>query len=137
MRNIMNLVAQAIEREFAPTDLTNAQWLPLFKLYIGHATTAFELARECNLDAGVTTRLLHRLEAKGLCERQRSESDRRVVHIALTDAGTRTAEGIPAVLCQVQNAHLAGFSTEEFKTLQHLLRRILDNAKSINAEHPP
>lgn len=136
MRNIMNLVAQAIEREFAPTDLTNAQWLPLFKLYIGHATTAAELARECNLDAGATTRLLDRLEAKGLCQRQRSESDRRVVHIALTDAGTLAAQGIPAVLCQVQNAHLDGFSTEEFKTLQHLLRRILDNAQSINAAHP-
>jgi DNA-binding MarR family transcriptional regulator len=132
MRNIMNLVAQAIEREFGPTDLTNAQWLPLFKLYIGSATTAAELARECNLDAGATTRLLDRLEAKGLCERRRSESDRRVVHIALTEAGTRTAEGIPAVLCEVQNAHLQGFSAEEFETLKSLLRRILDNAKTLN-----
>ncbi len=132
MRSIMNLIGQSIEREFAPTDLTNAQWLPLFKLYIGHASTAAELARECNLDAGSTTRLLDRLEAKGLCERKRSESDRRVVHIALTEAGLRTAEGIPAVLCQVQNTHLQGFSLEEFETLKGLLRRILDNARTLN-----
>ena len=135
MRNILNLVAQAIEREFAPTELTNAQWMPLFKLYMGRANTAAELARECNLDAGATTRLLDRMEAKGLCERKRSESDRRVVHIALTEAGTRAAEGIPAVLCQVQNTHLQGFSPEEFETLKGLLRRILDNARALNAAH--
>ena len=135
MRNILNLVAHAIDREFAPTELTNAQWLPLFKLYMGRANTAAELARECNLDAGATTRLLDRLEAKGLCERKRSESDRRVVHIALTEAGTRAAEGIPAVLCEVQNTHLAGFSVEEFETLKGLLRRILDNARALNAAH--
>ena len=102
---------------------------------MGRANTAAELARECNLDAGATTRLLDRLEAKGLCERKRSESDRRVVHIALTEAGTRAAEGIPAVLCEVQNTHLAGFSVEEFETLKGLLRRILDNARALNAVH--
>lgn len=135
MRNILNLVAQAIEREFAPTELTNAQWMPLFKLYMGRANTAAELARECNLDAGSTTRLLDRMEAKGLCVRKRSESDRRVVHIALTEAGTRAAEGIPAVLCQVQNTHLQGFSTKEFETLKGLLRRILDNAITLHGAH--
>ncbi len=137
MRNILNLLAHAIEREFAPTDLTNAQWMPLFMLCAGRAHTAAELARECNLDAGATTRLLDRMEAKGLCERKRSASDRRVVHIALTEAGIRAAEAIPAVLCEVQNAHLEGFSPEEFDTLKGLLRRILTNAKALNTADIP
>ena len=76
------------------------------------------------------TRLLDRLEAKGLCRRVRSVADRRVVNIELTEQGEEVASGIPAVLCKVQNAHLTGFSNEEFEMLKSLLRRILDNAKA-------
>jgi DNA-binding MarR family transcriptional regulator len=91
-----------------------------------------ELARVCNLDAGAMTRLLDRLEAKGLCKRVRSETDRRVVNIELTAAGTQAASDIPEILSGVQNAHLVGFSADEFETLRSYLRRILNNAKSIS-----
>ncbi len=131
MRQILNRVAHEIERQLAHTDLTNAQWIPLFKLYSGHATTVAELARECNLDAGAMTRMLDRLEAKGLCKRVRSESDRRVVNIEITPAGSQAASDIPEILSGVQNAHLAGFNVEEFETLREYLRRILNNAQSI------
>jgi DNA-binding MarR family transcriptional regulator len=131
MRQILNRVAQEIERQLAHTDLTNAQWVPLFKLYRREVSTVAELARACNLDAGAMTRMLDRLEAKGLCKRVRSETDRRVVHIELTDAGRRAASDIPEILSGVQNAHLAGFSAEEFETLRDYLRRMLHNAQSI------
>ncbi|OYU44738.1 MAG: MarR family transcriptional regulator [Burkholderiales bacterium PBB4] len=137
MRSILSHLSLAIEHELAPTELTHAQWLPLFKLFIGKASTAAELARECRLDAGATTRMLDRMEAKGLCARTRSQEDRRVVHLALTPAGERAAQGIPAVLSKVQNAHLAGFSTEEFELLKVFLRRILDNAQALNAPAAP
>jgi DNA-binding MarR family transcriptional regulator len=131
MRQILNRVAHEIERQLAHTDLTNAQWIPLFKLYSGQASTVAELARGCHLDAGAMTRMLDRLEAKGLCKRVRSETDRRVVHIELTPAGSKAASDIPEILSGVQNAHLAGFSAEEFETLRDYLRRILQNAQSI------
>jgi DNA-binding MarR family transcriptional regulator len=131
MRQIINVVGQEIERQLAPADLTNAQWIPLFKLFRKQASTAAELARACHLDAGAMTRMLDRLEAKGLCRRVRSDTDRRVIHLELTDAGSLAAQGIPAVLCQVQNAHLAGFTLDEFETLKGYLRRILGNAESL------
>ena len=129
MRRILTLVTQEIERQFESSDLTNAQWVPLLKLYMHQASTVAELARECHLDAGAMTRLLDRLEAKGLCRRVRSVEDRRVVNIELTDEGREAAKGIPGVLCQIQNAHLAGFSVEEFQTLKGFLHRILNNAQ--------
>ena len=130
MRQILGTVAHEVERQLAHTDLTNAQWVPLYKLYIGSATTVAELARQSNLDAGAMTRLLDRLEAKNLCKRVRSEEDRRVVNITLTEAGKQAAQEIPQVLSRVQNAHLAGFSAEEFEALKGYLRRILNNAKT-------
>lgn len=130
MRRVLALAAQEVERQLETSDLTNAQWVPLFKLSIGKLSTVAELARECHLDGGAMTRLLDRLEAKGLCRRVRSLADRRVVNIELTEAGRAAAEGIPAVLSRVQNAHLAGFSVEEFETLKGFLRRILGNAQN-------
>jgi DNA-binding MarR family transcriptional regulator len=100
---------------------------------MGQASTVAELARECQLDAGAMTRLLDRLEAKGLCRRVRSVADRRVVNIELTADGKQVAAGIPQVLSRVQNAHLAGFTREEFETLKGLLRRILENGKAQSA----
>jgi DNA-binding MarR family transcriptional regulator len=117
--------------------LTNAQWIPLFKLYMGKASTVAELARECQLDAGAMTRTLDRLEAKDLCRRVRSESDRRVVNIALTDAGLTAAAEIPHVLSRVQNANLSGFSADEFETLKGYLRRILVNGQTLQQESIP
>jgi DNA-binding MarR family transcriptional regulator len=134
MRQILNAVSLEVERELEPSGLTNAQWVPLFKLYLGSASTVAELARECQLDAGGTTRLLDRLEGKGLVRRVRSSEDRRVVNLELTDEGREAAKKIPAVLCGVQNAHLRGFSREEWQLLRTLLRRVLDNSAAIQAE---
>ena len=133
MRRILSTVALEVERELETSDLTNAQWVPLLKLYMGSATTVAELARECELDAGAMTRLLDRIEAKGLCKRVRSSQDRRVVNLELTPAGLDAAQKIPSVLCRVQNAHLAGFTETEWETLKGLLTRILSNAQAIQA----
>lgn len=136
MRQILAAVGLEVERQLAHTELTNAQWIPLFKLSMGKSSTAAELARECRLDAGAMTRMLDRLEAKGLLRRERSAADRRVVTISLTDYGTAAAREIPEVLSRVQNAYLAGFSEPEFETLKTLLRRVLNNANSIESNPP-
>lgn len=129
MRRILSAVAAAVEHELEATGLTHAQWVPLFKLAVQPGITVAELARLCELDAGAMTRLLDRLEAKGLCQRERSSEDRRVVRLALTEQGRAVAEQIPVALSRVQNAYLAGFSREEWLLLKGFLARILDNAQ--------
>ena len=133
MRQILNSVSQQVSRELEPKGLTNAQWVPMLKLYLKKASTVAELARECQLDAGSMTRLLDRLEAKGFCRRLRSSDDRRVVNLELTPEGREAAKEIPAVLSRVQNAHLAGFSVDEWQNLKGYLRRILETAHSLQA----
>ena len=131
MGKIINLAGQDVEHKLTHTDLTNAQWIPLFKLFSGHAMNVVELARQCNLDAGAMTRTLDRMEAKGLCERLRSEKDRRVVNIQLTPQGNVAASTLPGILSTIQNAHLVGFSAAEFQSLGEYLRRMFENATSI------
>ena len=122
------------------TDLggsTIPQWLPLYKVHSGHANTVADLARKCTVDAGAMTRLLDRLERKGLCRRVRSETDRRVVHIELTPEGVEVARSVPEVLSRVYNAALSDFSHEEWQQLQGYLRRLCVNAERAPIKESP
>lgn len=130
MHRILGLMGAEVDAALRDKDLTNAQWVPLLKLHLGSASTVAELARECDLDAGGMTRLLDRIESKGLCRRIRSSQDRRVVNIELTEAGRAVAQAIPATLCRTHNAYLEGFSEVEWATLKHFLVRMLDNARA-------
>jgi DNA-binding MarR family transcriptional regulator len=136
MRQLIGSFAGHVDRELEPTGLTHAQWVPLYKLYLGVATTAAELARESQLDAGAMTRTLDRLEAKGLLRRVRSSSDRRVVNLELTQEGRAAAAHVPDALCKVLNAHLRGFTRDEWQLLKQLLRRMLANGTAVQQEQP-
>lgn len=131
MRQVINGMAQAADTRLEPHGLTNAQWVPLFKLRLGSAVTVAELARECQADAGSMTRMLDRLEAKGLCRRVRSTTDRRVVNITLTPEGERAADKVPPAIAEVFNGYLAGFSRDEWETLKGFLRRMLVNGEEV------
>jgi DNA-binding MarR family transcriptional regulator len=136
MRRILTCMASEVDEALEPRGLTSAQWVPLFKLHLGHACTVAELARECQLDAGAMTRLLDRLEAKGLVARVRSLEDRRVVNLELTEEGRAAAGKIPEVLCKVQNAFLQGLSVAEWEQLKNLLGRVLANGLALQAQSP-
>ena len=131
MRRVLLSLTQQTGKLLGPVGLTSAQWAPMFKMHEGKATTVAELARVLQMDPGATTRLLDRLEAKGLCRRVRSEQDRRVVNLELTPAGQEVAAHIPAALSEVMNAHLAGFSREEWLALKGYLQRMIDNSEGL------
>jgi DNA-binding MarR family transcriptional regulator len=118
-----------IDIEMQKYDLTAMQWRPLLYLYYGKVTTAAALAKETCMDTGATTRMLDRLQNKGLIERKRCDQDRRVVHLALTEEGVRTSAKLPADLCKVMNWHLKGFTQDEVGTLTGLLNRMLVNGQ--------
>ena len=128
MRRLVGCLAHSIDRRLGEHDLTHAQWAPLFMIAQGRAGTVAELSRECECDAGAMTRMIDRLEAKGLLRRIRSCEDRRVVHVELTPEGARTASRVPQVLADTLNDHLAGFTREEWQALKGFLRRMLANA---------
>lgn len=134
MVNVMTLMRREVELRMATHGLTDAQWKPLMLLRSGLATTAIELARRMDVDAGAITRLLDRLEAKGLLERVRSEADRRVVHLRLTAAGEAASAEVPFVLASVNNDFLKGFSEAEWKQLRKLLERMATNAQALQTE---
>ncbi len=134
MAKLMLTMRRELEARMAEHGLTDAQWKPLWILKTRTTATAVELAREIDMDAGAVTRLVDRLEAKGLVERVRSESDRRVVHLRLTPAGDSASEQVPHVLAGVNNDFLRGFTESEWKQLRELISRMAANGNALQAE---
>ena len=118
-----------LELRLQPLDLTANQWAPLLAIVHGHCDTVAACARETGIDPGAMTRMLDRLEDKGLVRRQRNDDDRRVVNVALTTGGRRIVKKIPPIICDVLNQHLRGFSRHEFELMKNLLQRFLANGE--------
>ena len=132
MKRCLAVLVRNLDHRMQVLDLTGTQWHPLIHVLEGCDTVA-ACAREMHTDAGGMTRMLDRLEAKGLLTRSRSTVDRRVVHLALTPKGREVAQHVPAVLAAVLNEHLRGFSDDEFATLMALLRRFAGNGEALAA----
>ncbi len=131
MKRIMMSVVFQADKRLEAHGLTSAQWGPLMRLCTTGGSTVAELARWLNADAGAMTRLLDRLEKKGLCKRVRSTEDRRVVRVELTADGEAAIAEVPAVLAEVLNGHLAGFSKTEWQALRTYLQRMLENGEAM------
>ncbi|WP_353234416.1 MarR family winged helix-turn-helix transcriptional regulator [Diaphorobacter ruginosibacter] len=131
MRRVLSSILQQADAQLAGHGLTYVQWLPLYKLFLCAETTNAHLAKDLGMDPASVTRALDRIEAKGLLRRERSTSDRRVVHLALTDEGRRIAGEVPQVLSRVINKHLTGFSHDECRLMLSMLKRMLHNGDAL------
>ena len=98
---------------------------------LAHSTTSVtELARAAYLHPGAMTRLLDKLEARGILERVADPNDRRALHIHLTDAGKAIWRDIDQCGQRVREAALQGLEPVERAQLLALLERVRDNLNS-------
>lgn len=110
-------------------DVSSAQWVVLMILSHEQEVTAADLAKRLSQDPGSMTRLLDRLQEKGLIDRSRAENDRRRIRLELTQAGRALAPSLPTAAINVINQSLAGFSSAEHELLNGLLKRMIDNVR--------
>ena len=117
-----------IDSELAPFDVSAAQWLVVLLVGENAVSSATGLCEKLSYDPGAMTRLLDRLESKGILRRVRSPDDRRTIQLELTDSGKALYPKIIAAMADVNNSLLRGFSREEVGQLEGYLRRMLANA---------
>ena len=84
--------------------------------------TAGELTRRCRVTAGATTQRVTSMEQAGLVVREREDSDRRTVHVALTPLGRDRLRGVLDDVVGADEALLVVLTASERATLESLLR---------------
>ena len=120
-----NLITAEMDTALEELDITGPQMGILLAMQRGLASTPFELSKMLSVDTGLMTRILDKLEAKGLLERSRDLDDRRVVNLTLTKKGEEVAAEIPNIAPEVLNARLKKFTKAEFEELCRLLEKFI------------
>jgi DNA-binding MarR family transcriptional regulator len=86
--------------------------------------TMTDLSRMLLVSNGNATAVVDRLEKDGLARRTPLATDRRTVHVALTDEGLRVFEGLAAEHEAEVNALFAGLSEEDIDAMTAILKQM-------------
>jgi DNA-binding MarR family transcriptional regulator len=125
--------SRAVIRGYKPMldrlQLTYPQYLVMLVLWEWQSAapaqpTVKALGARLLLDSGTLTPLLKRLDQLGLLLRQRSHSDEREVHLALTDAGLALREQVLPLKQQLLCEH--GVDLDELAELRAQVGQLLD-----------
>ena len=141
-RSVAHLVSQvrtellaALDRELtadrhvADIGVTAAQFIVISRLATSERKkSASDLCKEMSYDAGAMTRMIDRLESKGLIRRARCPQDRRLVYLEVTEQGRAVYPRLRELSMSIQNRFLRGFSRTDARQLEGLLGRMLENA---------
>jgi DNA-binding MarR family transcriptional regulator len=118
----------ALDAELAPLDITAAQFVVLKSIAAGEAGSASGLCKDISYDPGAMTRMLDRLERRGLVRRVAHPNDRRASNLELTAEGKAVYPKLQAAGMKVLNSFLSGFTQKEARQLESFLQRMLENA---------
>lgn len=125
---------EALEVELKPLDLTAAQYIVIINVGSGRAQTPVHLCRLLQYDTGAMTRLIDRIEAKGLIRRVAHGADRRCVALEMTPSGHELYPRLLQIVVAMNKLALKGFTREEVQNLEEMLRRVAQNVSGSRPE---
>jgi MarR family transcriptional regulator, organic hydroperoxide resistance regulator len=115
---------RARDQKCGPGELTQTQIRAMFKLDMAGEATAGDLAKAAELSPASVSAMLDHLERDGIVERSRSDSDRRVVVVSLTESGRALlAEKRERWRARGREA-LAGVSEKDLHAAADVMRRM-------------
>ena len=117
----------ALDRELARFDISAAQLIVLASVAYKEADSAARLCKSISYDPGAMTRMIDRLEQKGLVRRIPNPEDRRATNLEMTSAGKALYPQLLAAKETVQAQFVRGFSEEEVRMLEGFLNRMIEN----------
>ncbi|HBU81244.1 MAG TPA: MarR family transcriptional regulator [Paenibacillus sp.] len=100
---------------------------------------AVDVARQLSLSSGATTIVLNQLESEGLIQRMRSEEDRRIVWLSLTEDGKQLAKTLINNRGRMTWELLQALTEEEqlqmFGMLKKIELKLLEKMKALEQTH--
>lgn len=108
-------------------DMTPEQWNVLARLCEVEGMNQCQLGDKALKDRHNMTRILNRLEKKGLVERRRCPDDRRSFRLYATDAGRAVEKELTAIALKQRDYRYKGMSEQEIELLRGLLEQIFIN----------
>lgn len=125
IRRIFQVLTEQSRRVEQETGLTGPQLWVVKLLQVNSPMKVSELARGMYLHPATMVGLLDRLEVKGLVRRTRSDKDRRVVFIDLTEQGQELVEKSPEVVQSLLVKGLEVLAEQNLKVISEGLGQVV------------
>jgi DNA-binding MarR family transcriptional regulator len=116
------------DADVAPLEVTAAQFVIIANVLKGHANSACELCKFMDYDRGAMSRMIDRLETKGLIRRVALAHTRRTVALEVTAEGKAAFPKMQACLTRVLDRLLKGVSKTQVREIEKTLKRMLANS---------
>lgn len=107
LRFVSNHVSQAFARKVEERGVTVAEWVVLRDIYGRDSALASEIAARLGMTRGAISKLIDRLEGKGLMSRTTRKDDARYQALALTGEGRSLVPAL-AALADANDAEFFG-----------------------------
>ncbi|CUK15819.1 HTH-type transcriptional regulator MhqR [Ruegeria denitrificans] len=104
--------------------ILRTEWRVLFHLGNYGEMTAKEIGERARLHKTKISRAVHRLETRRYLVRNRSETDRRVENLILTQMGQSVYRELSGIAEQYDAKLMAQFNADEVALLRKMLRRL-------------
>ncbi|WP_205758572.1 MarR family winged helix-turn-helix transcriptional regulator [Qingshengfaniella alkalisoli] len=107
--------------------VTGEEWALLLILNKHEQLSPRDLSQLTLRDPTTVSRLIDRLERKGLIERMRARRDRRVVDIAMTAEGRAQFAGLAETANSIIDLSLRGVTAEDAELMIQVLKKMSEN----------
>lgn len=122
---LANLLQEEFNRRLQAEDVSWPQWMVLNVLAQDLAGTPATIADTIGVDRSAVTRLLDRLEKKGLVLREHAKLDRRSVNIHMTEAGEALMDRLNQLARHHQDHFLSSMHNTEHRGFKGNIQKML------------
>ena len=109
--------------------VTRVQWIALY--YLGNRRTISQrdLASDMKIKESTVVRLIDRMEREELVQRKKSDKDKRVINLILTEKGQRYREELLPEGHKFNDIVSAGITEEEMNVFKSVLDKMVNNIR--------
>ena len=117
-------VFQYMKKNLAQFDITPIQYGVLGCIWEFDMHNPKDIAAHLGVENSTISGILERMENKGLIRRMIDSTDRRFIHIELTEVSKNLEVPVRTVVAEVDRVVLKQFDEKEIEILKNMLRRI-------------
>lgn len=126
LRNISHISSVFSKHLQKHLKITSAQLLFLRVLNSNDGLSIGEIGKRIFIKPGTITGIVDRLENKGFVSRIRASTDRRVVNVAITEAGKQLVDAAPTPIQSRLAINLRKLTPDELENITSTLQRLID-----------
>lgn len=133
LEDIVDLLIENLKKLFFPEEwieldlkFSKFEIFAMLLLYKSSEVTMTELVEYINVPMSTATGIVDRLVKKGYIARERSETDRRIVVLKLTEEGSNLVKNLKDLICKYLNMILQDLTEEEKQSMAHIAMKIMN-----------